>query len=366
MNGDRLVLKFDFEDAYIEVIDNEFLPFELRDYIKTTTSTREGVRKNVSDIEELKDFLISRTLNLSRENAKTILNVAALPQSLKTSEKLKIVLYCHGLTMTDQFWIKKDAENLCYSSMDLKKNRLSDVSYEIAILGKHISATQEELIPDLSTSGMAPKYWHRKEGEVLIYKTDTNGASSVESELKTCSYLETMGINCVHYDSYTKDGIRFAISKCIANEHVSLIHAQSIRDWCAHSNRDFLLFVTEKFLTEFSNMCVCDYVFGNTDRHFENWGFLIDNDTNKIISFAPLYDHNQAFLCDNFHTDIAELIYEPCNMTYLESIKKYAPYSTVDFSKLEDLSIDCLNRVNVINEICAEPEVLCMRRCREL
>ena len=96
-------------------------------------------------------------------------------------------------------------------------------------------------------------------------------------------------------------------------------------------------------------MCVCDYVFGNTDRHFENWGFIVDNNTNEIISFAPLYDHNQAFLCDNFHTDINELIYEPCDTTYLLAIKKYSPYSTADFSKLKDLSINCLDRVNVLN-----------------
>lgn len=350
MNGDRLVLRFDFEDTYIEVVNNEFLPFELRDYVKTTTSTIEGVKKTLSDIETLKDFLVSRTLNLSRQNAKNILNIAALPQSLKISERMKIALCCHDLIMTDQFWIKKDTEDIRYSSVDLKKKRLSDASYEIAILGKRISATQEELIPDLSTLGMAPKYWHQKDGEVFISKTDTDGASSVESELRACSYLEKMGIDCVHYDSYARDGIRFAISKCIANEQVSLIHAQAVRDWCAHTNRDFLLFVTEKFLTEFSNMCVCDYVFGNTDRHFENWGFIVDNNTNEIISFAPLYDHNQAFLCDNFHTDINELIYEPCNTTYLLAIKRYAPYSTADFSKLKDLSIGCSDRVNVINE----------------
>ena len=34
----------------------------------------------------------------------------------------------------------------------------------------------------------------------------------------------------------------------------------------------------------------------NTDRHPENWGFLIDNDTNQWISLYPVMDFNQSFL----------------------------------------------------------------------
>lgn len=30
-------------------------------------------------------------------------------------------------------------------------------------------------------------------------------------------------------------------------------------------------------------MNVLDYLTGNTDRHPENWGFLIDNETNEYI-----------------------------------------------------------------------------------
>ena len=38
------------------------------------------------------------------------------------------------------------------------------------------------------------------------------------------------------------------------------------------------------------------YLVGNTDRHPENWGFLIDNDTNRWISLYPVMDFNQSFL----------------------------------------------------------------------
>ena len=43
-------------------------------------------------------------------------------------------------------------------------------------------------------------------------------------------------------------------------------------------------------------MNILDYLTGNTDRHPENWGFLIDNETNRYISLYPAMDFNQCFL----------------------------------------------------------------------
>ncbi len=40
---------------------------------------------------------------------------------------------------------------------------------------------------------------------------------------------------------------------------------------------------------KFWDMFVVDALIGNTDRHNGNWGFLVDNKTNKI-EFAPIYD----------------------------------------------------------------------------
>ena len=43
-------------------------------------------------------------------------------------------------------------------------------------------------------------------------------------------------------------------------------------------------------------MNILDYLTGNTDRHPENWGFLVDNRTNEYVSLYPIMDFNQCFL----------------------------------------------------------------------
>ena len=41
-------------------------------------------------------------------------------------------------------------------------------------------------------------------------------------------------------------------------------------------------------------MLVFDAVICNTDRHFGNFGFLVDNEANEIVASAPLFDHGNS------------------------------------------------------------------------
>lgn len=349
MNGDKQVLEFSLEDMYLKVLDNNFLPYELKDFVKTSNPT--DIKKMMKDLEIFKDFLSSRVLLLSRENAKVILNVTSLPQSLKTEDRIKIVLACKGLNMTDNFWIKEDGEHLSFADVNLRKNKLSDASYEIAILGKHISATAEDLRPDLSTIGMFPKYWKREGDSVYLYKTDKLGGKvNSAAEIEASRILKEIGADVVPYKEVIKDGILFSVSKCIATDECSLVSASSVKDWCVHTGKDFLEFVKENYMGSFSNMVVSDFILANTDRHMENWGFIVDNRTNRILSFAPLYDLNQALVADKFGTDVRNLIYEPTEISFLEGIKEYASHSTLDLTKIniEKLSSQVKERLDTV------------------
>ena len=47
--------------------------------------------------------------------------------------------------------------------------------------------------------------------------------------------------------------------------------------------------------TGYYMMNILDYLVGNTDRHWENWGLLVDNETNKTVRLHDLMDFNRAF-----------------------------------------------------------------------
>lgn len=43
---------------------------------------------------------------------------------------------------------------------------------------------------------------------------------------------------------------------------------------------------------DLADMIIADAVMLNQDRHLGNFGFIVENDTGKIVKTAPLYDHN--------------------------------------------------------------------------
>ena len=45
----------------------------------------------------------------------------------------------------------------------------------------------------------------------------------------------------------------------------------------------------------FYMMNILDYLVGNTDRHWGNWGFLVDNKTGHALRLHDLMDFNQSF-----------------------------------------------------------------------
>ena len=88
----------------------------------------------------------------------------------------------------------------------------------------------------------------------------------------------------------------------------------------------------ERFPEDFHKMVFADYILANTDRHTENWWFRVEPALNAIIGFGPLMDHNLSLIADRFRTDIDDIIYDSTDVTFGETIEKYAPF----ISKIDD------------------------------
>ena len=75
-----------------------------------------------------------------------------------------------------------------------------------------------------------------------------------------------------------------------------------------------------EYVKALKRMMVFDAVICNVDRHFGNFGFLVDNRTNTIAAPAPLFDHGNSLFNfagkDDFQSDAALTAYaetlQPC------------------------------------------------------
>lgn len=118
------------------------------------------------------------------------------------------------------------------------------------------------------------------------------------SEFLACQLAEQICPQAVHYDlGFYHQKL---ISKCrlFTDEAHGLV---KISDFSDHPNSvSGLLKLYEKFGAEdvFRRMFVLDALILNTDRHLGNFGFLFDNQTMKVKTAAPMFDHNRSLLFD--------------------------------------------------------------------
>jgi hypothetical protein len=54
-------------------------------------------------------------------------------------------------------------------------------------------------------------------------------------------------------------------------------------------------------------MLIFDVIILNTDRHFGNFGLLINNTTNEIVSVAPIFDNGLSLFADALDDDLDDI-----------------------------------------------------------
>lgn len=336
MNGEKPVMWFSFEDEQIEVIDNDFLPISLKDFVKTSDfSSKETMKKSFADLSAVKDFFLSRLLSFSKTESKAILHSQSFHQSNKVDDRIKIVLACQSLSMIDNFWTKPDDSGQMFKDVNLRSKHLRDAAYPISILQMPISATREEIQPDISALGMFPKTWYREPGHICLWKTDnTRGNINVTAECRASEILDKTNIEHVRYSQFERDGHLFSRCECIATDELSIVDGYAVKDWCDHTGRNFLAYLEALNIEKFSQMCVSDYFLANTDRHLGNIHFFIDNKTNTVLDFTPLLDFNQALIADEFGVSVDDQIYDVTGRPMLETAVKYYGTSNIEFSSL--------------------------------
>ncbi|WP_242984786.1 hypothetical protein [Clostridium taeniosporum] len=71
-----------------------------------------------------------------------------------------------------------------------------------------------------------------------------------------------------------------------------------------------------------------DYIIENRDRHLGNLGFIIDNNTQELLSFAPLFDQGYSLMsnamADDFDKDLAK--YSESHPSFVLENKDLAKY----------------------------------------
>lgn len=221
---------------------------------------------------------------------------------LNINRPMTIIKVSKGLSLNDCYWVVEEGFDGTYDKFNLYDNRFSQVLALIAFTG-YGSGIRTSLAscPEFTTNGMLPKCWRRKDGKILLYKGGTSGASNMGNEPYSEYYVaqvaEVLGINAVEYGLSKWKGELCSTCELFTSKDYSFIPVgRIVTSGGMSAVRKYYETLGTNFSEALNDMLVLDAVIINTDRHFGNFGFIIDNKTNKIVAPAPLFDHGNSLL----------------------------------------------------------------------
>jgi len=221
---------------------------------------------------------------------------------LNINRPMTIVKVSKGLSLNDCYWVVEEGFKGSYDKYNLYDNRFSQVLALIAFTG-YGSSIRTSLVscPEFTTNGMLPKCWRRQNGKILLYKGATSGASNTGnepySEYYAAQIARELGISSISYELSKWKGELCSTCELFTSKEVSFLPVgRVVTSGGMEAVRKYYEELGQNFVDALNDMLVLDAIIMNTDRHFGNFGFLVDNRTNKIIAPAPLFDHGNSLL----------------------------------------------------------------------
>lgn len=241
-------------------------------------------------------WLQRRTIPKNRAFVRTFLAKCGI----SANRPMSIISVSKGLSLNDSYWVVADGFEGTFDQYNLYENRFSQILAWIAFTG-YGSSIRSSLAssPEFTTNGMLPKCWRRISGKIILFKGGTSGASNTGrepfSEFYASQIAEAMGIDAVSYGLSKWKGILCSTCELFTGKETAYVPiGRIITRGGMKAVADYYHSLGPDFIKALRDMFVFDAVICNTDRHFGNFGLLVDSLSNQVIAPAPLFDHGNS------------------------------------------------------------------------
>lgn len=288
-------------------------------------NTNEGLQVHIDSINEDKRHQIPLDLEVTDLSLKRWLEKRTIPRNrayvsnflarlgLNEKDTKGIIDICQGLSLNDSYWVVKEGCTDLFRDKNLYTNSFNTNIASIAFTG-YGSYTRSTFrsSPEFTTNGMLAKSWRRIKGNVVLYKSGTEGFanSGLEpySEFYASQIARKMELNHIDYDLSKWKGKLCSTCVLFTSEDVSFIPiGRLVKNGGIDAVITYYKKIGDDFYQELVDMLVFDAVILNEDRHFGNFGLLIDSHTNKIIAPAPIFDNGLSLLCYAMDDDFKDI-----------------------------------------------------------
>lgn len=238
--------------------------------------------------------------NASRSSAKHRSHVEKILEMCGGKTKSGFIALTHCLSLTDTLWVKSEKENVSWKDVNLYENRFDEVISKLSFDGNGLFGIQMSTTsPELTTDGAYDKCWLNEDDGIHLIKTGSDGARNAGfepyGEVLASQVFEKI-TDSVKYKLRRYDGR--VVSDCRLFTSMDYGYRPISQFYKENLTLPRLLEIYREYNCEdaFRRMVVADCISLNSDRHFGNFGFLINNETFERTRLNPCFDFNMAFV----------------------------------------------------------------------
>lgn len=276
LNKDVLLAKFSVDIAYSQICDAEQIG---------------GLPAWIDDIGL---FIRNRRAPKHRENINELLRLSGCDTLFGYLE------VSHALSLIDTFWVKREGSQLCWEDVSLFTHpfdaAIARAAFEGGLHGKMLSTTS----PEYGTDGSFAKCWIREGNTIRLLKRGSSGARNAGlepySEFYASQIIKEFTSNFVDYGLRSHNGRLCSVCDIFTSEEYGYLPYAALDKGNTDLQKVLRLMESLGFRDEVRRMFVIDAVILNEDRHKNNFGFVVSNETQSIVSMSPLFDHNISLL----------------------------------------------------------------------
>lgn len=244
------------------------------------------------DSASLEQWLRNRTISKNRTFASRIVR----QYGIRFDDTMQLLDACNGLSLNDAYWVVPADSNATFAERNLYENSFDELVATVAFSGMlDISKVPDGLSGELTTSGQFPKAWRIVEGERYLYKAGAVNSNGLEphAEHYAAQLAAALQIPHASYDLSTWHGELCSTSPLFTSYDTGFAtFSAAFGGMSFEETASVYAGLGDAALSFFSDMAVFDALISNDDRHFGNFGFLVDNASHRIISPAPIFDNN--------------------------------------------------------------------------
>jgi len=332
----------------IEKINEVYNPPHLP--IGTASITRrDGERL---DLARLNNWWCGRAIPASRDGFEGIL--IKLGQISNSS----LALRCYGLSLSDHYWASPEGSSLKWNEINFFQNEFSKDIGEI-LFGKEIISQDDVdmMSPDNTSDGWLKKKWIISNGKRLLMKGGSGDYQQEPlNEVIACEIMRRLDIEHVPYHVIFDEGYPYSLCETFVTTDTELVPAWRIFNHKPKGNSDSELTHLLKCCEALgipnvkdgiNKLITLDYIIANSDRHYNNFGFVRNPDTLEWYGPAPVYDsgtslwHNTQYIYRPPRG--RERDAKPFKKTHTEQLKLVDNLNWFDAGMLKGLDEACIN-----------------------